>query len=289
LLEGRGCGARASGRRANAAWGRHALAILTTVNPESGLDPSAALRGALSVPRPRTAATPPRLLIAGAGGALGRAVLERALSSGRFASVGVLTEAPLVPGLRGLRALPHDASASMALDADIAVVVFDRGRDYFGRDEAYHLPEPGQLPALAARLRAGGAHTLAVVCPVAPALLPQALQHGLASLDEHAVAGLGFERLMFVRPAQDGPRETLHRRAQRLARWMLSQLHYLVPAREQPVRAESVADFVFEVLRQWPATAPGTRVAGPPLVWAAAQADGPAPVVSRWLGPVDST
>ncbi len=254
------------------------------MKPEKVLDTTAALRGALSAPRPEAALTPQRLLIAGAGGALGRAVLERALAAGRFADIGVLTAAPLVAGLRGLSAVPHATAGTAPLAADVAVVVFDRGRDHFGRDEAYHLPEPAGLPALAARLRGGGVHTLAVVCPVAPALLPQALQHGLASLDEHAVAALGFERLLFVRPAQDAPRQALHRRAQRLARWMLSQMHYLVPTREQPVRAESVADFVFEVLRQWPDAAPGTRVAGPPLVWAAAQAPGPAPVVAQWLG-----
>lgn len=254
------------------------------MKPDNGPDAFTALRGALRPPRAGPSATPQRLVVAGAGGALGRAVLERALSSGRFASVGVLTGAPLLAGVRGLRAVAHDSSAMTAVSADIGVVVFDRGRDYFGRDEAYHLPEPAELPALAARLRAGGVHTLIVVGAVAPALLPQALQHGLANLDEHAVAALGFERLLIVRPAQEAPREPPLRRAQRLARWMLSQLHYLVPTREQAVRAESVADFVFEVLRQWPAAAPGTRVAGAPLVWAAAQPEGPAPVVARWLG-----
>lgn len=255
------------------------------MKPQNGLDAFAALRGALSPSPGRPASTPQRLLIAGAGGALGRAVLERALAGGRHAAVTVLTRAPLQPGMRGLRTLPHAAGDTAAIQGDVALIVFDRGRDFFGRDQAYHLPEPAELPTLAARLRAGGVHTLAVVCPTAPALLPQALQHGLAGLDEQAVARLGFQRLLFVRPAQEAPRQSLPRRAERLARWMLSQLHYMIPTREQPVRAESVAAFVFEVLEQWPGSGapPGTRVAGAPLVWAAAQAEGPRGVVAQWL------
>ena len=230
-------------------------------------------------------ARPQRLLVAGAGGPLGRAVLEQALQQGsRYAGVGVLTRAPLQTGVRALEAVPHRADDGAPVPADVALVVFDRGMDFHGRDEAYHLPDPAELPALARRLRAGGVHTLAVLSPVAPGLLPQALQHGLASLDEQAVAAIGFERLLFVRPSQAARKLPLKARAERLARWMLSQLHYLVPEREQPVRAVSVAAFVFEVLKQWPDAPPGTRVVAPALVWEAAQLGGPEPVVRRWLG-----
>lgn len=238
----------------------------------------ARLLAAAAAPRPQ------RLLVAGAGGPLGRAVLEQALQRGSsYASVGVLTCAPLQAGLRALDAVSHVVDSDAPLVADVALVVFDRGFDFHGRDDAYHLPEPAELPALARRLRAGGVHTLAVLTPVAPGLLPQALQRGLASLDEQAVAAAGFERLLFVRPSQAALKLPLKARAERLARWMLSQLHYLVPQREQPVRAVSVAGFVFEVLRQWPAASPGTRVAAPALVWEAAQPGGPEPVVARWL------
>jgi hypothetical protein len=65
---------------------------------------------------------------------------------------------------------------------------------------------------------------------------------------------------------------------------MLSQLRYMIPAREQPVRADSVAAFVFEVLRQWPGAPAGTRVAAAPLVWQSAQPGGPEAVVRDWLG-----
>lgn len=246
------------------------------------LDPLTALQTAAR-PAPRASATPLRLLIAGAGGALGRATVEEALAGGRYASVGVLTRAPLQPGLRGLKAVPWTEGGALP-PADVAIVVFDRGRDYYGRDEAWHLPEPHDLLPLARRLHAAGVHTLAVLCPVSPSLLPQALQQGLADLDEQAVAALGFERLLFVRPTQDAPVATLSRWPERLARWMLSQLRYMIPQREQPVRAAAVVDFVFEVLQQWREAAPGTRVAGAPVLWRAAQAGGSEGVVREWLG-----
>lgn len=251
------------------------------------LDPLGALQAARRPPPASSSLTPQRLLVAGAGGALGRAVLHEALARGRHARVAVLTKAALQAGMRGLHALPHDAQDTRPIAADVAIVVFDRGRDFYGRDEAYYLPEPGELLALARRLHAGGAHTLAVVCPTAPALLPLALQQGLADLNEQALAALGFERLLFVRPTQDAPRARLASHAERLAGWMLSQLRYMIPARERPVRAETVSAFVFEVLRQWPesASAAGTRVAGAALLWEAAQSDGPAAAVQRWLRP----
>lgn len=249
------------------------------------LDPLVALQAARrSTPRD-VSLTSQRLLVAGAGGALGRAVLHEALARGRHARVAVLTKAALKAGMRDLHALPHDAQSTQAITADIAIVVFDRGRDFYGRDEPYHLPEPDELLALARRLHAGGVHTLAIVCPTAPALLPAALQQGLADLNEQAIAALGFERLLLVRPTQDAPRATLSNHAERLAAWMLSQLRYMIPARERPVRAETVSGFVFEVLGQWPevASSRGTRVAGAVLLWQAAQMEGPAATVRRWL------
>ncbi|WP_295639787.1 hypothetical protein [uncultured Methylibium sp.] len=246
------------------------------------LDPLTALQTAAR-PAPRISTTPQRLLIAGAGGALGRAAVEEALARGRYASVGVLTRAPLQPGVRGLEPVAWTTDGPLPA-TDAAIVVFDRGRDHYGRDEAYHLPEPPDLLPLARRLHAAGVHTLAVLCPVSPSLLPQALQQGLADLDEQAVAALGFERLLFVRPTQDAPLATLSRWPERLARWMLSQLRYMIPQREQPVRAAAVIDFVFEVLRQWPDAAPGTRVAGAPVLWRAAQGEGAEGVVREWLG-----
>jgi hypothetical protein len=250
------------------------------------IDPLTALHAA-SRPAPSASAAARSLLVIGAAGPLGSAVLEQALSSGRHASVHVATTGPLQTALRGLVPLNLAAPVHPPVPpVAAAVVVFDRARGRNGREEAFFDTEPGQLPELARWLREGGVDTLAVVLPHAPAMLPDALRHGLATLAEQEVAMLGFRRLLFVRPTQfSHAAEGAQSRLQRFAAWWLSQLQLMLPNRERPVRAATVAELVFEVLRQWPATEPGTRVASAEVVCDAARADGPAAAAARWLAP----
>ncbi len=131
-----------------------------------------------------------RLLVLGAGGALGSAILAEALVAGRFSRVQALVSGPLLSTLRGFEALHESAlQGPDALNADAAVLVFERARHSNGRDEAYSQPEPQDLLALAQQLLARGLRRLMVVLPHSPALLPHALRHGLATLDEGAVGG----------------------------------------------------------------------------------------------------
>jgi hypothetical protein len=127
------------------------------------------------------------LLVVGAGGVLGAAVLARALGSARFARVQALVAQPLSNTLQGFEPLPA-VRLDGALQAHTAVIVFERARRNNGRDDAFVRPAPAELPELAQRLHAGGVRRLLVVVPHAPALLPQALKSGLASLDEKAVS-----------------------------------------------------------------------------------------------------
>jgi hypothetical protein len=175
------------------------------------------------------------LLVLGAGGTLGLGLLGEALVAGRFAQVQAVVEQPLASALRGLVPLPTARLQSPGrLGADSALIVFERERHSNGRDGAFVQPVPADLLPLSARLRAGGVRRLVVVLPHSPALLPQALRHGLASLDEGAVAGLGFEHLIFVRAAQHGSSAQPVSRLQRVANWWLSQLRFMVPQQEQP-------------------------------------------------------
>jgi hypothetical protein len=136
------------------------------------------------------------------------------------------------------------------------------------------------LPELAQWMRRSGIDTLAVVLPHAQGRLPEALKRGLASLDEQAVASLGFERLLVIRSAQKpgaaGPLAPLPR----LASWMLSIFRFMVPSSEQPVRAAKVAELVSAALELAP---PGIHIAAPELVWRAAQGDVRS-VARQWLG-----
>ncbi len=228
--------------------------------------------------------SPRRALVLGGGGALGAAVLEQLLAGHRFERVGVLTSAVLQPALRGLQPVADEPAALATFAADTALIVFDRARHANGRDAAFVRLLPSELSARAAALRAAGVRRLVVVVPHTPALLPQALKAGLATLDEGAVAAMDFEHLVFMRMAQAGGQGGEGGSApQRLAAWMLSQLHWLVPQREQPVRGLTVARVAAALAAALPAAAPGTRVLPPEWLWLVAQGGDVAELMARWL------
>jgi hypothetical protein len=250
-------------------------------------DPAQALAAA-SRPMAPAAARLPRVLVLGGGGALGARVVERLLAGRRFQAVGVWTVQPLQAALRGL--VPLADAAWAAFQPDTAVVVFDRARHANGREAAFGRPQPQQLPALAAQLRQLGVTALVVVVPHAPGLLPQALKAGLASLDEGAVAALGFQHLVFMRSAQadaasaaTGAATGAASAPQRLAQWMLGQLHWMVPQGDQPVRSDTVARVAARLALALPQAMPGTRVLPPELLWAAAQTPASEAVLDDWL------
>jgi hypothetical protein len=240
-----------------------------------------ALRGAAAPHR-----TPPAraevLLVVGGGGVLGAALLARALACGRFGRVQALVARDVASALRGFEPLPL-AALGTPLRADTAVIVFERTRRNNGRDDAFVQPQPQQLVALAAQLRAGGVRRLLVLVPHAPALLPQALKAGLASLDEGQVAALGFEQLLFVRAAQTAAGSVAGGWPQRLAAGWLSQMSWMVPQREQPVRALRLADLVVDLAWRLPQATPATRVLAPDLLWQAAHAPDSGTWLARWL------
>lgn len=224
-----------------------------------------------------------RALVIGGGGPLGSQVLERLLAVGAFDGVGVLVSQPLQPALRGLRVVTDDEAAWQALAPDTAVIVFDRARHANGREAAFVRPEPEALPAWAARLLGHGVRTLIVVVPHTAGLLPTALKAGLASLDEGAVAALGFDHLVFMRPAQGAAAATGTGALSRLAHGLLAQLNWLVPQGDQPVRSSTVARVAAQLAAALPASPAGTRVLPPAWLWAAAQRPNSDAVIDDWL------
>lgn len=247
-------------------------------------DVNEALAAAARTPPAAALAGLPRVLVVGGAGVLGSAIVEQLLSTHRFAAVGVAVRQAVQPAMRGLSIVEDEPAAWVRFGADTAVIVFDRERHANGRDQAFTRPEPAALPALARRLQQQGVRTLIVAMPHSPAMLPQALKRGLASLDEVAVASQGFEHLVFMRVAQgaaaDGPRRSP---PQRLAAWMLSQLHWMVPQQEQPVRALTVARVVAVLARTLGRATGGTRVLPPELLWLAAQGGELEALVDAWL------
>jgi len=222
------------------------------------------------------------LLVVGAGGVLGAALLASALASGRFARVQSVVDKDVASALRGFEPLPV-VRLGHRLQADTAVIVFERARRSNGRDEAFLQPQPEQLVALATQLRQGGVRRLLVVVPHAPALLPHALKLGLASLDEGSVAALGFEQLLFVRSAQSAAGACPAGWSERIGAAWWSQLAWMVPQGEQPVRAARLAELAVELAWRLAEAPQATRVLSPEVLRLAAHAEDGGALLSAWL------
>ncbi len=245
------------------------------------IDPFQVLQTA-SRPTPAHARRP-SLLVAGATGVLGSEVLRRLAGAGRYSRTWVLAREAFTDGVAGVTTVqvPGDTPAVWPpVAASVAVVMFEPPRLYHDRERALWTPNPEQLPALATWLRSCGVQRLAVVLPHAQGRLPDALKRGLASLDEQAVAALGFDCVIFVRGAQKPAHAaSFSSWPARTAAWMLSVLQFMVPTREQPVPSTKVAAFVALALQRAPA---GVHVAAPETVWQAGQQDLEG-AVEQWL------
>jgi len=211
-----------------------------------------------------------RLVIAGATGALGNEVMRLLVGLQTFRDVQVLAREPITAGLRGVGTHVVDERPPQewpVLPADAAVVMFEPARLFYERERALWTPQAQDLLPLAKWLRASGVATLAIVMPHTQMRLPESLKRGLADMDEHAVAALGFQRLLIVRSAQKAPAPGRAGVLENLARFMLSVGKYMVPSSEQPVRAVKVAQFVAHALQLAP---PGIHVASSETLWQAA-------------------
>jgi hypothetical protein len=240
-----------------------------------------ALKGAhsgVARPAPRAEA----LLVAGGGGVLGAALLASALAGGRFARVQAVVDKDVASALRGFEPLPV-ARLGRRLQADTAVIVFERARRSNGRDEAFLQPRPEQLVSLASQLRHGGVRRLLVVVPHAPALLPHALKSGLASLDEGSVAAMGFEQLLFMRSAQAPVGAGTAGWSERIGAAWWSQLAWMVPQGEQPVRAARLADLAVQLAWRLAEAPHATRVLSPEVLRQTAQAEDGGALLATWL------
>ena len=222
------------------------------------------------------------LLVVGGGGVLGSALLARALACGRFGRVQALVAKDMASALRGFEPVPASCTGRPHARRHRGHRLRARAPQQRPR-RSLRAAAAEQLATLATQLRAGGVRRLLVLVPHAPALLPQALKAGLATLDEGRVAALGFEQLLFVRAAQAGLGSAAPGWAQRLAAGWLSQLAWMVPQREQPVRAQRLAELAVELAWRLPQAAPATRVLPPELLWQAAHAADGGALLSAWL------
>lgn len=214
---------------------------------------------------PAPAPAQPVALLAGAAGTLGAEVLRRLAGGHHYRALHVLAQEEIMPALARVHMLAVPAGDLQhwpVQAAQVGVIVFDAPRLYNERERALWTPQPAQLPALAGWMYRCGVRTLAVVVPHDQGRLPEALKAGLATLDEHAVAAMGFERLLLVRPAAAPPARRHAHVLEWLAHRMLSIFAYMIPNSELPPRPADLAALVDVALREIP---PGVHIAPPEL------------------------
>lgn len=222
----------------------------------------------------------PPPLLAGGTGPLGQELLGHLSARGAVQLLVRQLPKAAPRGLRLTAVTGEDPDQWPAGRVRQAIVQFERAQP--GEPSARlgpWTPSLGQLPALARWLHRSGTRDLVLVLPHAQGRLPEALKHGLASVDEQAVAQLGFERLLLVRSASRPQAQEGLGPLERLADAMLSIFKYMVPSHEQPVRPATVVQLVMAALALAPR---GIHVASPQLLWRAAQGD-PDAVVREWL------
>lgn len=168
------------------------------------IDPTAVLRAA-GVPAPaRGRGGARRLLVAGAVGRLGEAILNDALARGGYDEVVALSEgeATMNFGLRGLALAPLTRLPQL-VDVCIAQTLDPSApgaRSFHGRDAPFALVEPVGMPRIAAAAAAAGARRLVLVHPMPAWQQMSGLHLGLTGEAELEIARLSFDAVTVLRP-----------------------------------------------------------------------------------------
>lgn len=207
-------------------------------------------------------------LVAGATGLVGRAVLDRLLadkSGSGWPAVHTIGRRP--PGVThaGLSVHLADSFKALALPpVDDVYIALGTTIAAAGSREAFRAVDFDAVVDIARSARAAGATRLALVSAMGADAGSSIFYNRIKGEAEAAVAALGFDSVVIVRPSLlAGDRAALrqpHRPAEqwalRLTRW-LAPLLPLVPANYRPVLATDVAAAMVDALKS---AAPGSRV-----------------------------
>lgn len=201
-----------------------------------------------------------RILLAGATGLVGRAVLQRALASPRVSQLVAPTRRPL-PAQAGLLnpivdfdALPADADWWQvdAVICALGTTIRDAGsKDAFRRvDHAYPLD-------VARHAQAHGARTYGLVSAMGADPTSRIFYSRTKGELERDLQACGFDSLTFVRPGLLGGERPQRRTVEWLASLALNALDPVLPPRYRVVPAERVADVLLAAVLT---ASPGTRI-----------------------------
>jgi hypothetical protein len=216
-----------------------------------------------------------RVLVAGAVGWLGEALLNEVLARGGHREVVALSEgdATMSLGVRGLSLAPLHALP--ALDA-VVVAQSDPdvpgARSFHGRDAPFALVDTASLPGIAAAAAAAGARRLVLVRPL-PVWQQLSQWHlGLTGEAELRIAQLPFDGVAVLRPLAQGS-GAAGGWLQRVANVYLSLQFLMVPRSLPTLTSAQVARVAVDVLTQ---PEPGVRILGAAQIAARVRPRGPA-------------
>jgi uncharacterized protein YbjT (DUF2867 family) len=206
------------------------------------------------------------VLLAGATGLVGRALLARLLAADRQQSVTVLARKPLPAPLARdprLTVLVGDSAtlvgqASAAGDVYIALGTTIK---VAGSEAAFRAVDFELVVATARAARQAGARRLAVVSALGADRGSRVFYNRVKGEMEDAVEALGYDALVIARPSLlIGDRAALGQPTRRGEVWavrLLGPLLPLVPASVRPIEAATVAEAMIAALEE---AKPGTRV-----------------------------
>lgn len=195
------------------------------------------------------------VLLAGARGRLGEAVLNALLASPLYDRVWVAAGRVIDSTERKLRLWTPETP----LDAiDDVVLLPGESRTYYGRDDVYATLAPEDVVNVAEAARRAGAERALLLAPLRAFIDPLALREVLSGETEWALHAAGFPTLIVLRPGQEG--ETGRGEGglgRRLLAWYLKQFAYLAPKSTLPLDSPRLARAALEALDRLPA---GTHV-----------------------------
>jgi uncharacterized protein YbjT (DUF2867 family) len=204
-------------------------------------------------------------LLAGATGLVGRAVLAALLTDSRIATVHCVGRRPLslkhprlvshVVNFDKLGALPgvgHLDDVFIALGTTIKVA---------GSEAAFRAVDFEAVLAVARAARAAGATRLGVVSAMGANPSSAIFYNRVKGEMEDALARLGFETLIIVRPSMlAGDRNALHQPARSVENLILPAMRLfkpLIPANYRAISANAVAQALIRAVQD---TVKGTRI-----------------------------
>jgi hypothetical protein len=200
-----------------------------------------------------------KVLLYGAAGSLGEAVLVALLGDPSVAHIEVVTTAPLPSSelklsYHELAATPGDTLPQPQVGV---LVLGGKPASYYGRDAVFAHLEESQLLATSEQLHQRGVASLVLVAPTAAHLQSVSFE-GLAVGAVELQLVKWFSQLTVIRPAKE--REASRQGAtlvQRLALALLEQLKIMIPAHQKTSDKQRVASLVCRAIGRGE---PGVRV-----------------------------